>query len=226
MHMYIKANENSALYNDATIDISGVQNALADNQGTTKLSSNKVIHQGIQFQAVQSSSTQSSISLKNTCVNTNQILFKSQENRVTNTYDAYQKATGVTSIYNSPGLLGTDIFSGNTSGNSCGTWGVMASKIDIGNQADEILIGTNALGGMGFDADVPATTNFNTNTSSGSNKYHAISYSNKYLFQKKQVVGVQDHVMPMKDHLSFSQSDWYLHSYEGSCGDSEILDCF
>ena len=60
-------------------------------------------------------------------------------------------------------LLGTDIFSGNTTGNGCGTWGVMASKIDIGNQADEILIGTNALGGMGFDADIPATSNFNTN---------------------------------------------------------------
>ena len=158
--MYIKANENTAIYNDATIDISGVLNALADNQGTTKLSSNKIIHQGTQFQAVQSSTTQSSISLKNTDVNTNQILFKSQENRVTNTYDAYQKATGVTSIYNSPGLLGTDIFSGNTTGNSCGTWGVMASKIDIGNQADEILISTNALGGMGFDADIPATSNF------------------------------------------------------------------
>ena len=150
MHMNIKANENNALYNDATIDVSGTQNALADNQGTIKLASNNIIHQGTQFQAVQSFTTKSSITLKNTAVNTN-------------SYDAYEKVTGVTSIYNSPLLLSPDIFSGNTTGNGCGTWGVMASKIDIGNQADEILIGTNALGGMGFDADIPATANFNTN---------------------------------------------------------------
>jgi hypothetical protein len=163
MHMYIKTNETTAAYNDVTIDISGKANPTSDNQGAFKLSADIMYHQGTQLKAAQSSTAQSSITLKNTAVNTNQVLFKSQENRQTNNYDAYEKVTGVTSIYNSPLLLGTDIFSGNTTGNGCGTWGVMASKIDIGNQADEILIGTNALGGMGFDADIPATSNFNTN---------------------------------------------------------------
>ena len=164
IHMYIKANENTAAYNDVSIDFSGKFNPTSDNQGAFKLAADVISHQGSQLKAVQSSTSQSSITLKNnTTTNTNQLLFKSQDNRVTNSYDAYQKVTGVTSIYNSPGLLGTDIFSGNTTGNSCGTWGVMASKIDIGNQADEILIGTNALSGMGFDADIPATSNFNTN---------------------------------------------------------------
>ena len=161
--MYIKTNETTATYNDVTIDISGKSNPTPDNQGAFRLSADIMYHQGTQLKAAQSSTAQSSITLKNTAVNTNQVLFKSQENRLTNSYDAYQNVTGVTSIYNSPGLLGTDIFSNNTTGNSCGTWGVMASKIDIGNQADEILIGTNALGGMGFDADIPATYNFNTN---------------------------------------------------------------
>ena len=163
IHMLLKANESTAAYNDVTIDMSGKSNPTSDNQGTFKLAADVMTHQGTQFKAAQSSTAQSSITLKNTAVNTNQILFKSQENRVTNSYDAYQKVTGVTSIYNSSGLLTTDIFSGNTTGNGCGTWGVMASKIDIGNQADEILIGTNALGGMGFDADIPAAYNFNTN---------------------------------------------------------------
>ena len=164
IHMLLKANESTtAAFNDVTVDIAGKSNPTSDNQGTLKLAADVMTHQGTQFKAAQSSTAQSSITLKNTAANTNQILFKSQENRLTNSYDAYQKVTGVTSIYNSPGLLTTDIFSGNTTGNGCGTWGVMASKIDIGNQADEILIGTNALGGMGYDADIPAMSNFNTN---------------------------------------------------------------
>jgi hypothetical protein len=97
--------------------------------------------------------------------------FKANQLYANNAYDAFIKVTGDPSSYATNigfSLDPTNIYNnliGVNRGNSCGTVAIGASRIDIGNVADEINIGAckSDSAGFNYDTNVPTTQPYASN---------------------------------------------------------------
>jgi hypothetical protein len=143
INMLIKGNATTSAFSDATINVRGSSNI--SNTGEIVVNTTKVTHQGSQFSSAVSYTKLSGSATFNSGVNLMSQLIKAKESNSNNVYDAYINVNGTPSTY-ATGLG----FSQNTTGNSCGTMQLMASRIDIGNVANCINIGAVLTDSAGF----------------------------------------------------------------------------
>ena len=147
---------NSVKFNDVTLQV--VPTDVTDLMN--RHNSGQLLHYGTGFASLLSSTGRSFIYTLNNFSNMVVSMFKAKESNTSNVYDAYISVTGnpSSSATNLGGSLNSANTYQNTTLNSCGTMTLGASRIDIGNVADEINIGackTDATG-FNYNSNIPA----------------------------------------------------------------------